>query len=68
MAHIGDPERALLKKKTNKNGHFYAKTQRGSAVLEQVAAYVTECLDRMEAGVVPSKEMWEGLPIRWFNR
>ena len=68
MAHIDKPERALFTKKTNENGKYYAMTKRGFAVLDEVAAYVEECLDNMEANVMPPKEESGDLPIKWFNK
>ena len=68
MAHIGNPERALFKRRTNEHGRYYVITPRGLAVLDQVAAYVTECLDRMEANVMPSKGEHGELPIKWFSK
>ena len=68
MAHIGDRKRALFEETTNANGKYYVMTRQGSVVLDQVAAYVTECLDRMEAHVMPCKEASGDLPIRCFNR
>lgn len=46
----------------------YVITPRGEVVLDQVAAYVTECLDRMEAGAMPWEERPRDLPIKWFNK
>ena len=68
MAHIGNPELALFKRMANEFGGYYVITPRGEVVLDQVAAYVTECLDRMEAGVMPWKEASGDLPIKWFNK
>ena len=67
MAHIGNPKRALFTRRTNEHGRYYVITPLGLVVLDQVAAYVTECLDRMEAGVMPRKEEDGDLPIRWFS-
>jgi hypothetical protein len=52
----------------NQFGGYYVITARGEVVLDQVAAYVTECLDRMEAGVMPWEEEPRDLPIKWFNK
>jgi hypothetical protein len=67
MAHLDDPGKALFKKMTNENGGYYVITPRGEVVLDQMAAYVRECLDRMEAGVMPWEERPRDLPIKWFN-
>jgi hypothetical protein len=68
MAHIDKPELALFKRMANEFGGYYAITPRGEIVLDQVAAYVTECLDRMKAGAMPRKEEDGDLPIKWFNK
>jgi len=68
MAHIDKPERALFKKLTNEFGGYYVITPRGKIILDQVAEYVTECLDRMEVGVMPWEEQPRDLPIKWFNK
>jgi hypothetical protein len=68
MAHIDKPELALFKRMTNEFGGYYAMTPRGLAVLDEVAEYVTECLDRMEAGAMPWEEKPSDLPIKWFNK
>jgi len=68
MAHLDKPERALFKRMTNQNGRYYAITPRGLVFLDQVAAYVTECLDRTKAGVMPWEETPRDLPIKWFNK
>ena len=68
MAHLDNPEKALFKRTKNEFGGYYVITPRGLDVLDQVAAYVTECLDRMEAGVMPWEERPEDLPIKWFNK
>ena len=68
MAHIDKPEIALFRKLSNEYGGYYVITPRGLVVLDQVAKYVTECLDRMEAGVMPWEERPRDLPIKWFNK
>jgi len=68
MAHIGNSKLQLFKRMANEFGGYYAITPRGVVVLDQVAAYVTECLDFMEAGGMPRKEEDGDLPIKWFNR
>jgi hypothetical protein len=68
MAHIDNPDLALFKKLENDYGGYYVITPRGEVVLDQVAAYVRECLDRMKAGVMPWEERPRDLPIKWFNK
>jgi hypothetical protein len=68
MAHLDNAELALFKRKTNEHGRYYVVTPRGIDVLDQVAAYVTECLDCMEAGVMPWEEEPRDLHIKWFNK
>jgi hypothetical protein len=67
MAHICNAELALFKEESDEHGRHYAITPRGKDVLEQVAAYVEECLDRMETGTVPWKTDSGDLLIRCFG-
>lgn len=67
MAHIGNAELALFKEESNEYGQYYVMTARGKDVLDEVSAYVNECLDRMKAGIAPEEEESGALPIRCFG-
>lgn len=67
-AHLDNKELALFDLMTNQENEYsyYEMNHRGEAVLDKVAAYVKECLDRMEAGQMPDTEVNGELPIVWF--
>ena len=51
-ARLGTP-RAVCERIMKKDLVYYQMTQHGIRVLQNVAAYVRECLDRMSAGQLP---------------
>ncbi len=67
-AHLDKKKLALFNLLTNKTNEYsyYQINTRGEAVVDRVAAYVKECLDRMKAGQMPPAEVDGSLPIVWF--
>lgn len=63
VAHIGNRTFALCERGSNDNGDYYCLTQRGRDVLEEVAAYVKECLDSIVNNGIPWREEGVGLRI-----
>jgi hypothetical protein len=67
-AHLDNKKLALfdLLIKDASKYSYYEISDRGRAMVDRVAAYVKECLDRMKAGQMPPAEVDENLLIKWF--
>jgi hypothetical protein len=56
-AHLEDPQRALFVRKIHKKHHaYYAATDRGKQIIQDVAQHVRECLALMSLQILPTEQ------------